>query len=180
MVRVRAGLIIAVLQFVAGAGGNADRVRSAAGFRTGDLLDPERMVDMERLAATLSHAAAELDDPTFGLQLGANFDLCDGHPSLPRMGPTVGLGARTLQRRLAVRDLVFRTVVEQVRRRVASQYLAQSDSCLTEIAFLLGYSQLSAFSASCAGIEEDLLRKLEDDLAALVVHDVVDVDQGLA
>jgi AraC-like DNA-binding protein len=133
-----------------------------------------------RLAATVSHAADELDDPTFGVQLGANFDLCDGHPSLPRMGPTVGLGARTLQRSLAARDLVFRTVVEQVRRRVAAQYLAQSDSCLTEIACLLGYSQVSAFSASCAGIEDDLLGELEDDLAALVVHDVVDVDQGLA
>jgi len=315
MGKIRAGLFTALLHFVAGAGGNPARVRSAAGLRPGDLLDPESMLDIDRLAAALSYAADDFADPAFGLHLGANFDLealglvtyavlnaataeigmnnlvrylgslvhgvhptlatrrgvsvlritvddadpytwrhlheagvlglvrmmrrlvgdaswrplgvslahvrpsnvsehaklfgvvpafgtrvnairfdasvlstevpdadrsllpvveqrlqevlqvdssdepwlaelhlqvasrlCDGHPSLPDIAPAIGVSARTLQRRLASRGVVYRNVVQQVRRRLALQYLEQSGTDLTEIAFLLGYAELSAFA----------------------------------
>jgi len=315
MVKVRAQLVTAILQFVAGAGGNPTRVRSAARLRAGDLLDPNRLLDLDQLAAALTCAADDLDDPAFGLHLGANFDLealglvtyavlnagtvetgvknlvrflgglvhgasprltirrgevvlratlgaldratvrhlqeggvlmvirmlrrlvgdahwrplgvalaherprdvaahakhygvaptfdaraneirfeasvmsgevadadrsllpiverrlqevlavdpigepwlaearlqiarrlCDGHPGLPDIAPGIGVSARTLQRRLADRGIVYRDLVQQTRQRLALQYLEQSDTELTEIAFLLGYAELSAFA----------------------------------
>ncbi len=71
--------------------------------------------------------------------------VCDGHPKLERIARELGLGARTLQRRLGERGLVWKTLVEDVRRELALRYLAERGSSLTEVAFLLGYSELSAF-----------------------------------
>ena len=315
MTGLRAGLVAAVLQFVAGAGGHPARVRATAGIRPGDLVDPDRLVDLSRVAAVLSAAADELHDPAFGLHLGANFELeslglvtyavlnadtvetgmrnlvrylgtllpgaqadfvvargiatlrldaagldrqaagpfqeagvlavlrmlrhllgddawapqtvtlshaaprdtsehrrrfgvtpsfgarhnelgfdaallarevldadrsqlplveqrlekvvrgepddepwlaalrvqiasrlCDGHPNLVDLAPRVGVSARTLQRRLGDRGLAYRDLVQQARRRLALEYLERTDTGLTEIAFLLGYSELSAFA----------------------------------
>ena len=315
MARIRAGLVTTVLHFVAGAGGHPARVRAAAGLREGDLLDPERMLEVDRMAAIVACAAGELEDPAFGLHLGANFDLealglltyavlnastveiglsnlvryvgtlvegasaelatsrgisvlrvtlegvelealrhvyegglllllrmlrrlvgdadwrpigvamvhsapgdtaehlrlfgvaptfaqhaneirfdasilpmevsgsdrsllpaveqrlpevldadstdepwlaklrvqiasrlCDGHPSLQDLAPQLGVSARTLQRQLAERGLVYRDLVQQTRHQLAFKYLERTDTDLTEIAFLLGYSELSAFA----------------------------------
>lgn len=314
MAKVRAELVTTILQFVAGAGGNPARVRSSAGIRPGDLIDPERLIDLDLLAAALTHAADDLGDAFFGLHIGANFHLeglglvtyavlnagtveiglenlvryldslvqgirpelttkrgettlrvavglpratarhlqeagaltllrllrhllgeerwapravvlaherpddvsehvrlfgvaptfgtrytelrfdaallrrevpdadrslvpiveqrlqellgcdaheepwvrdlrfrvasrlCDGHPSLAQLAPDLGLSARTLQRRLGDRGLVWRDIVQETRLRLATRYLEESDTDLTEVAFLLGYAEQSAFT----------------------------------
>jgi AraC-like DNA-binding protein len=314
MAKVRSELITTVLHFVAGAGGNPARVRSAAGIRQGDLLDPARLIDFDLLATAIAHAAGDLGDPSFGLHIGANFHLeglglvtyavlnastveiglqnlvryldslvpgirlelatkrgetmlrvavglrratarhaqeagtltlvrllrrllgddrwapravvlaherpadidehvrlfgvaptfggrynelrfdsallrrevpdadrslvpiveqrlhevlrvdvheepwlrdlrfqiasrlCDGHPSLAQLAPDLGLSARTLQRRLGNRGLVWRDIVQETRLRLATRYLEDSDTDLTEVAFLLGYAEQSAFA----------------------------------
>jgi AraC-like DNA-binding protein len=71
--------------------------------------------------------------------------VCDGHPALRAIARRVGLSERTLQRRLGERGLVWKDVVLDVRRELAQGYLARDEMPLTEIAFLLGYSELSAF-----------------------------------
>jgi AraC-like DNA-binding protein len=71
--------------------------------------------------------------------------LCDGAPSLQTLAKGMGLSARTLQRRLDEHELVFRDLVAEIRQELARRYLAERDTNLTEIAFLLGYSELSAF-----------------------------------
>jgi len=71
--------------------------------------------------------------------------VCDGHPNVERVARILGLSGRTLQRRLSERGLVWKTLVEDVRRELALRYLEARASSLTEIAFLLGYSELSAF-----------------------------------
>jgi len=315
MTRLPAGLVTAVLQFMAGAGGDPARARAAAGLRTGDLVDPDRRLDADRLAAVMESAAADLEEPDFGLRVGLGFDLeafgplsyavlnastvgigvanlarffgsvvegaqarlvtrhgeavlrvsvggidsltarhlqecgmlvlvrmigrlvgdaswrpdgvslahpaprdvsahaecfgvapefgtssneirfeasvmqrevrdadrsmlpavderlrdvvgqepdeepwlsslrlhvasrlCDGHPTIRAIAPELGLGARTLQRRLGIQGLTYRDVVQDARQRLATRYLEESETDLTEIAFLLGYSELSAFS----------------------------------
>jgi AraC-like DNA-binding protein len=78
------------------------------------------------------------------VQIASRF--CDGHPSLPNLAPGIGVSARTLQRHLAERGLAYRDLVQQARCRLALQYLERTDTDLTEIAFLLGYSELSAFA----------------------------------
>ena len=72
-------------------------------------------------------------------------NVSNGHPNMERIARLVGLSGRTLQRRLGERGLVWKTLVEEVRRELALRYLKDDSTSLTEIAFLLGYSDLSAF-----------------------------------
>lgn len=71
--------------------------------------------------------------------------VCDGHPSLSAVAKRVGQSPRTLQRRLGERGLVWKQLVEDVRRELALRYLEDGRTPLPEIAFLLGYSEQSAF-----------------------------------
>ena len=62
------------------------------------------------------------------------------------MAHEVALGARTLQRRLTDAGLDFKTLVDDTRRRLALRYLTDPRNTLTEVAYLLGYSEASAFN----------------------------------
>ena len=87
----------------------------------------------------------------------------DEHPFVGRVRAAVGLtlqrgtgdlasvaraldvGARTLQRRLAAEGRNFRAVVDDARRELAKQYLADRAQSLANIALLLGFSEQAAF-----------------------------------
>ena len=58
----------------------------------------------------------------------------------------MGVSARTVQRQLQAHALSFKQVVDDVRCSLARRHLADPDVTLTDAAFLLGYSDLSAFS----------------------------------
>lgn len=66
-------------------------------------------------------------------------------PDLPQLARAMGMGARTLQRRLAERGLTFRAVTEEARMDLAAELLAEPRLPLARIAFRLGFSQTSAF-----------------------------------
>jgi AraC-like DNA-binding protein len=70
----------------------------------------------------------------------------DGDPTLSRVAKKMALSARTLERRLNESGVIFKQVIADTRRRFAINYLKDSNNTLTEIAFLLGYSELSAFT----------------------------------
>jgi AraC-like DNA-binding protein len=69
-----------------------------------------------------------------------------GKPGLNEVARALALGPRTLQRRLAEAKLPFKTIVDDTRRRLALRYLEDSRHTLAEIAYLLGYSETSAFN----------------------------------
>ncbi|MCP4753570.1 MAG: helix-turn-helix transcriptional regulator [Proteobacteria bacterium] len=56
------------------------------------------------------------------------------------------LGPRTLQRRLQAQKFTFRQLVDKVRKENALHYLQQTDLTMGQIAYGLGYSELSAFT----------------------------------
>jgi AraC-like DNA-binding protein len=56
------------------------------------------------------------------------------------------MSTRTLQRRLHARGIVYAGLIDEVRRRLSGRYLADGDLSLGEIAYLLGYSESSAFN----------------------------------
>jgi AraC-like DNA-binding protein len=56
-----------------------------------------------------------------------------------------GLSTRTFQRRLDEHRLVFKDLVEGVRRDLSLRYVTDGRTPLTDVAFLVGYSELSAF-----------------------------------
>ena len=70
----------------------------------------------------------------------------DGDPKLSRVAKKVSMGPRTLQRRLKECGSDFKKLVEDTRQRFAVSYLKDRKNSLTEVAFLLGYSEVSAFN----------------------------------
>jgi len=56
------------------------------------------------------------------------------------------MSSRKLQRQLRSNDTTFTTLLNEIRQDLAQRYLREQDISLTEIAFLLGFSESSAFS----------------------------------
>ena len=61
---------------------------------------------------------------------------------------TMGLSERTLQRKLSLEGTSFRELLEEVRSSLAINYMREPQFSLTDIAEMLGYSDLSVFSRS--------------------------------
>lgn len=68
--------------------------------------------------------------------------------ALPLVAQHLGMDSRTLQRRLREAGTCYKTLLEQVRVQLATRHLLDSRKPITEIAYLLGYSEVSAFSRS--------------------------------
>ena len=71
-----------------------------------------------------------------------------GDCTLPRVAETLATTPRTLQAKLEHEHLSFREILENVRREIATFHLRRGDMQLTQLAMVLGYSELSAFSRS--------------------------------
>jgi len=66
--------------------------------------------------------------------------------TLSNLAAETGHSERTLQRRLLERGVRFRDLLEEARRRVASDLLTQTQTPIAEIAFGLGYSEQTSFN----------------------------------
>ena len=71
-----------------------------------------------------------------------------GDCTLTRIAETLYMSDRSLQLQLAEEQCSFRELLEKVRREIATYHLRRGDLPLTQLALLLGYSELSAFSRS--------------------------------
>lgn len=72
--------------------------------------------------------------------------LSAGVPRMADVARRLAMSERTLHRRLAERDLSFKSLVADTRRHVAANLLRKSSYPLTEVAFLTGFSEQSAFN----------------------------------
>jgi AraC-like DNA-binding protein len=68
------------------------------------------------------------------------------NPTLALVAKELKLGERTVQRRLALEGWSFEDVLGASRRSVAERLLRDTELPLTDIAFMLGFSELSAFT----------------------------------
>jgi AraC-like DNA-binding protein/predicted nucleic acid-binding protein len=68
-----------------------------------------------------------------------------GTPSIEHIARELSIGERTLGRRLRQEGTTFRELLDDLRRRLALRHVGDSDLALSEIAFLLGFSQSAAF-----------------------------------
>jgi AraC-like DNA-binding protein len=66
-------------------------------------------------------------------------------PSLEKMAQELGLGERTLRRRLEEERTSFQEILDDLRVEVARRHLQQQRISISEVAYLLGYSEPSAF-----------------------------------
>jgi len=75
-----------------------------------------------------------------------NLSLMQGEPVLDEVADKLGLSSWSLQRRLREEGSSFTALVDQVRCEMATHYLQQKQLPISEMALLLGYSEVSAFS----------------------------------
>jgi AraC-like DNA-binding protein len=68
-----------------------------------------------------------------------------GEPNPAKIGRCLGMSERTLQRRLREEGTSFAEILEGARRELSQLYLAEPNVAAYEVAFLLGYSEPSAF-----------------------------------
>lgn len=73
-------------------------------------------------------------------------DATKGHPPvIGTVAAALAMSPRTLQRRLAREGTTYRALVSEVREDLAREYLTESRLSISEIAFLLGFSDVSTF-----------------------------------
>jgi len=72
-----------------------------------------------------------------------------GEATIDNVAHRLGLGRRTLARRLASENVTFSGVLNELRRGLANQYLQEGELTMAELAWLLGYQGSSAFSHAC-------------------------------
>ncbi len=100
------------------------------------------------LRGVLERAApSERDEAPLLRQLRAAIQSALQHGSVTagQVAKSVGLGQRTLQRRLESLGVSFAEVLDATRRDLAESYLARPELSLAEIAYLLGYSEQASF-----------------------------------
>jgi AraC-like DNA-binding protein len=72
-------------------------------------------------------------------------ELPQGEPSITHIAHLMRISPRTLGRRLEREGMTFKTVLDDLRKDLASQYVARREFSLSEVSFLLGYSNNAAF-----------------------------------
>ncbi len=71
--------------------------------------------------------------------------LASGELSCRSMAQMLSMSEKTLQRRLSAEDTSYRTLLDALRQEKSCALLRESNLSLSEIAYLCGYSELSAF-----------------------------------
>lgn len=69
-----------------------------------------------------------------------------GNVSQQEVAPMVNMSVRSLQRKLKTLDTSFQKLLDDTRHDLAHNYIRDMETDLTEIAFMLGFSEHSAFS----------------------------------
>src|SRR5258706_4054210 len=69
-----------------------------------------------------------------------------GEAGAAEVASKLGLSERTLARRLATEGVPFSTLLDQLKLDLANRYLADAETSISQIAWLLGYQEVSGFS----------------------------------
>ncbi|MCG8418570.1 MAG: AraC family transcriptional regulator [Proteobacteria bacterium] len=109
------------------------------------LSNPGLVKILERFAGLLLDSTG--DHPTCVQAVRAVLlqQLARGAQSLDAVASELGMSARTLQRHLRGAGTTFRVVLDEVQFSAAKSALARADLSIDDVAFLLGFSEPSAF-----------------------------------
>jgi len=125
--------------------------RNALIFRSRDLDTPFVTHNEELLEVIGTHLESELKARNASANIGEQVkqtlsrSMAGKRPTLENVAKELGLGARTLQRRLTDAGLSFQQLVEDTRRELARHFLKQRAVELNETAFLLGFEDANSF-----------------------------------
>ncbi len=113
---------------------------------------PNRLSDPSLLNALRYYLAERLksrrieDDLLQKVRHFITVSLSSGKADISSVAELLGMGRRTLQRRLASDGVVFSELADDIRREHAIEYVRHSEVSLAEVALMLGYSEQSAFT----------------------------------
>jgi AraC-like DNA-binding protein len=91
--------------------------------------------------------------------------MCEGRPSIAKVARTLGMSARTMQRRLGQLGTSYQDVLDEVRRRSARHFLAETNLAVGEIAFLLGFEEVNSFTRAFQAWEQTTPARWRDDVS---------------
>lgn len=91
-------------------------------------------------------AQARQDDMAVRLHQWFRDRLPEGEPRQEDAARHLAMTARSLQRRLADQGTTYREVLNEARRTLALDYLREARYSISEIAYLLGFAEVSAFT----------------------------------
>jgi AraC-like DNA-binding protein len=126
--------------------------RSSVTFdrRIGDLRIPSADADLQALLTEVMERHLERLGAAGSFEQGLIAvleEMANGTmPTLASVSSRVGMSARSLQRRLGEAHTSFQVLLQQALRQRADRLLASGRLTQAEIAFVLGYSEVSAFS----------------------------------
>lgn len=98
-----------------------------------------------RHADGLLEALAKRDTVRASVELRMLTDLHEGAMSMDHIARDLGMSRQTLYRRLKDEGVTFAQVHDELRHRMAMDYLSARKVSVGETAYLLGFSEASAF-----------------------------------
>jgi AraC-like DNA-binding protein len=110
--------------------------------------DPNLFKVLNRYLESILSDAPKTDQRLEGIRRKIAEAIKAGNPNLGQVAKAMALSPRTLQRQLDTCGIDFRSLLDDTRKRLALVYLKDSENTLTQIAFLLGYSEVSTFNRS--------------------------------
>jgi AraC-like DNA-binding protein len=121
---------------------DADMARKPLASANSDLAHANERVIADYLA--------ELGGSRMAMRVKARLidGLASGSLTERDVADSLHMSLRTLQRRLGAENTSYKIVLDETRRELAERFIADSTLTLNEIAYLLGYSELSSFSRS--------------------------------
>jgi len=99
----------------------------------------------EAQARRILESMKQKEDVVARVREEAAVELRTGPVSMKKTARRLGLGVATLRRKLESEDTTFSEIVDHLRRELAEQHLANANLTISEIAFLLGFSDVRAF-----------------------------------
>jgi AraC-like DNA-binding protein len=128
-----------------------DAARNALVFAAADLERPFLTHNPDLLAMVAPQLEAELAEALARTAIGERVKavlkrlLAGQRPGIEDVARELGLGARTLQRRLTDEGITFQRLRQEARRELARHYLLHSSLELNQTAYLLGYEDAHSF-----------------------------------
>ncbi len=107
--------------------------------------DPALYAFLEEHAVAALASRPRMDDLVDKLRHQIREALKQGEPNVERLATRLNMSGRTLQRRLAELKTSFQEVLDLVRFDLARAYLKDVRLDVSQVAYLLGYSELRAF-----------------------------------
>ena len=107
--------------------------------------DPALFAIIDRYAQRLAGAPVEVGSLAADVRAVIRAGVASGEPSTTSIARKLAMSARTLQRRLAEEKLTVSALVDEVRRELALDYLNDPNLGLSDITFMLGYSDATSF-----------------------------------